>query len=151
MDFVLYLNLKTCKGLILNLLSIIYQRSLVLSTKIQNFFSMDNIFFEQLTIILKSRNITGNKLCQKLGISNANYSNWKKGTPKAEIICKIADELNITTDYLLGRSGTDPELPEDEIELLQNYRKSDEKMKKLIRKMAEEAADQEPDHIKRQA
>ena len=106
---------------------------------------MDNIFFEQLSKILNSRDISGNKLCQKLGIPNANYTNWKKGIPKAEIIKRIADELNITTDYLLGRSGANPELPADEMELLQNYRKADERGKKRIRRAAEDEAGEQQD------
>ena len=93
-----------------------------------------------------------NIVAKELNISSATVTGWKQGSPpNSERLVAIADYFGVTTDYLLGRSGTDPELPEDEIELLQNYRKSDEKMKKLIRKMAEEAADQEPDQIKRQA
>lgn len=102
---------------------------------------MSNIFFDKLTYELQRQKITGNKLCQILGIPNANYSNWKKGIPKAEIISRIADELHVTTDYLLGRSGTDPELPEDEQRLLNNYRKASAERKQIIQDIAEGAAE----------
>ena len=109
---------------------------------------MDNIFFIQLSEELKKQGISGNKLCNILGIANANYSNWKKGTPKAEIICKIADVLNVSTDYLLGRSETDPDLPEDEKNLLANYRKADDRGKKRIQRAAEDEAQEQEQKIK---
>ncbi len=93
----------------------------------------------------KKRGITPNSLAKELNISQPTMSGWKKGSPpNSERLEAIADYFSVTTDYLLERSGADPELPEDERELLQNYRRADEKMKKMIRKMAEEAAEEEP-------
>ena len=46
---------------------------------------------------------------------------------------------------MLGRSGADPELPADEMELLQNYRKADERGKKRIRRAAEDEAGEQQD------
>lgn len=113
---------------------------------------MENIFFERLTIELERNQMSGNKLCQALGIANANYSNWKKGIPKAEIICKIADVLNTSTDYLLGRSGADPELPEDERELLKCYRRASTEGKKIIQATARASvADPEQEQAKKEA
>ncbi len=74
---------------------------------------------------------------------------WKKGTePNTKALKLIADYFGVTTDYLLGRSGSDPELPEDEKELLANYRKADERGKKRIRSAAQEEADEQDPNIK---
>lgn len=45
-------------------------------------------------------------LARKLGLSKGNTSNWKNGgNPSVAILCKLADELNCTTDSLLGREN----------------------------------------------
>ena len=90
-------------------------------------------------------NISPNKLGEKLNITSGTITGWKKGaSPNADRLNAIADYFGVTTDYLLGRSGADPELPADEIELLKLYRKADERGKAAIRRTAEgEARDQE--------
>ena len=101
------------------------------------------MFWEQLEKICKSRNITPSKLAKELNFSNAIATAWKKGSPpNSERLCAIADYFGVTTDYLLGRSGADPELPEDERELLHNYRRADENGKKRIRSHAREEAEE---------
>ena len=66
---------------------------------------------------------------------------WKKGTePNTKALRVIADYFDVSTDYLLGRSGADPELPADERELLQNYRRADDRGKRAIRRIAEDEA-----------
>lgn len=98
----------------------------------------------------KKRGITPNSLAKELNISQPTMSGWKKGSPpNSERLEAIADYFGVSTDYLLGRSGTDPELPEDERELLQNYRKADERGKRAIRRTAEdEAAGADPEQIR---
>lgn len=83
-----------------------------------------------------------NIVAKELNISSASVTGWKKGSPpNSERLEAIADYFGVTTDYLLGRNGSDPELPEDERKLLENYRRSDERGKDLIRKTAENEAD----------
>lgn len=42
-------------------------------------------------------------LVTKLGLSSGNVTSWKNGgNPSIEILTKIAGELDVTTDYLLG-------------------------------------------------
>ena len=65
---------------------------------------MDYLLFETLC---KSNGTTPTAISRKLGISKANTTNWKNGgNPSVEVLCKIADELNCTTDCLLGRQNT---------------------------------------------
>lgn len=69
---------------------------------------------------------TPTALALKLGLSKSNTSSWKKGgNPSADILIKLADELNCTVDILLGRkekNSSAEELTADEQELLTMYK-----------------------------
>lgn len=46
-----------------------------------------------------------NAVCKAIGLSNAAATGWKNGTlPKADVLVKVADHLNVSVDYLLGRT-----------------------------------------------
>lgn len=62
--------------------------------------------------ILERKGITGSQLASGIGVSTGNIFDWKSGrsAPKPEAICKIAEYLNCSTDYLLGRTPA-PEQP----------------------------------------
>lgn len=79
----------------------------------------------------------------KLGLSKGNTSSWKKGgNPSADILMKLADELNCTTDLLLGRNENNSNnLEDDEIELLKYYKQLPEKEKIRLVSRAEAIAD----------
>ena len=98
-------------------------------------------FWDILYIECRKNKISPNKLAEMLNLSNATMSKWKKGSqPAADKIKAIADIFNVTTDYLLGRSGADQELPKDERMLLCNYRAASEEGKQIIQGTAEAAA-----------
>lgn len=46
------------------------------------------------------------QLAQAIGASQGNISDWKNGRsfPKSDVLARIADYFNVTTDYLLGRT-----------------------------------------------
>ena len=47
-----------------------------------------------------------NPVGKEIGVSSATISKWKAGaTPNGEILVKIADYFNVSTDFLLGRSA----------------------------------------------
>ena len=60
---------------------------------------------EKLKTILKERRISQKEFAERIGITPAALNNYvmKKTEPKIELIVKIADELNITIDNLLGK------------------------------------------------
>lgn len=64
----------------------------------------------------KERGMKQIELCQHLGVSQGNLSNWENGVyePDTYYLKKIADFFGVTVDYLLGRgdSRTAP-LPSD--------------------------------------
>ena len=60
---------------------------------------------------MKEHNVTAINLSKATGISTGNISDWKKGRclPSAEKLEKMADFLNISIDFLLGRTDN-PEI-----------------------------------------
>lgn len=55
--------------------------------------------------LCKEHGTTPTALASKLGLSKGNTTSWKKGgNPSVEILMQLSDELNCTTDYLLGRT-----------------------------------------------
>ena len=56
--------------------------------------------------LLKTRGMTQRDLANKIGASEVSISRYISGArmPKANIVVYIADALNTTTDYLLGRT-----------------------------------------------
>ena len=91
---------------------------------------------DRIKIIAKSKDICVKQLLLNVGLGFNTMSNMKTSMPKADNLAKIADYLNVSVDYLLGRtdiensniatpnSPTVPtlELNENESELLRIYR-----------------------------
>lgn len=51
-----------------------------------------------------ARGVKLTPLLQQLGLSKGNLSNWKKGgMPSADVLARLADALDCSTDFLLGR------------------------------------------------
>jgi len=69
------------------------------------------VFYDQLKAACQARNTTPTTLLKEIGLSSANTGAWKKGgTPSAEVLLKLAERLNVSTDYLLDRTK-DPTPP----------------------------------------
>lgn len=67
---------------------------------------MDYVTFDKLC---KVNGTSATALALKLGLSKGNTTSWRKGgNPSADILIKIADELNCTVDVLLGRGNFAP-------------------------------------------
>lgn len=82
------------------------------------------MFYERLksTCNLRGTNIT--KICNELNISTANTGRWKSGgMPSVEVLSKLANILDVSTDYLLGK--TDAKNPPAETEGLIFHIKDD--------------------------
>lgn len=63
-------------------------------------------FAQRLDKIMKERNISNYEMSKKTGISDSLIGYWRKGerTPKADNIINISNFLEVSTDYLLGKS-----------------------------------------------
>ena len=89
---------------------------------------------------------TPTALALKLGLSKGNTSSWKKGgNPSADILIKLADELNCTVDVLLGRKEKNSpaeQLTADEQRLLTYYKKLSDIDKGVVIGRAEQLSEQ---------
>lgn len=67
------------------------------------------MFWQRLYEICLKRGCRPNTVATAVGLSTATATKWKNGaTPNGEALKKIADYLNCSVDYLLGReSGAD--------------------------------------------
>lgn len=63
-------------------------------------------FGENLRLMRKTKSLTQTELASKLNITQKSYSNRETGKsePTLEMLVRIADSLDVTVDYLLGRS-----------------------------------------------
>lgn len=63
------------------------------------------MFYERLNAICRSRGTTPTGLAKSLGLSTSRQNTWKKsGAPKGEELSKIADFLDVSTEYLLEKT-----------------------------------------------
>lgn len=64
-----------------------------------------SVFWEVFYSECKKQGTSPNAVCKAIGLSNAAATGWKNGTlPKADVLVKVADHLNVSVDYLLGRT-----------------------------------------------
>ena len=59
---------------------------------------------KNIQLLCKGRSISVPKLEKELGFSNGSMYNWDKNSPSIDKLQKVADYLNVSTDYLLGRT-----------------------------------------------
>ena len=64
-------------------------------------------FTERLVKLRKDRGLTQTKMANYLGIAQASYIRYEKGTsePTIENLVKICDLLDVPADFLLGREN----------------------------------------------
>lgn len=79
------------------------------------------MFWERFYELCIKNNTKPNPIAKEIGISSGIITKWKAGSiPNGEMLIKIADYLDCSVDYLLGRTDN-PEvnrLPEEEYLLL---------------------------------
>ena len=86
------------------------------------------MFWERLYHLCTKNNCKPNTVAKAIGLSTATATKWKNGAvPNGEALSKIADYLDCSVDYLLGRTDTPQvvNLPEPLIStLLSEYNKN---------------------------
>lgn len=61
-------------------------------------------FFQRLREVMAELGVTRYKLVKKTGIQDTAFSQWKKGAnPHVLTLIKLANYLDVTIDYLIGR------------------------------------------------
>mgnify|MGYP003623740573 CR=1 FL=1 len=64
-------------------------------------------FPQMLALIMKERSVSAYRLSKDLAVSPSSVRNWLDGktTPSAEVIQRLADYFEVSTDYLLGKES----------------------------------------------
>lgn len=67
-------------------------------------------FSQRLTGLRESMNYSKTKLAHIIGVSLSTYANWEYGynDPDMDTIVKLANALNTSTDYLMGKTENPP-------------------------------------------
>ena len=82
------------------------------------------MFYDRLKQACKERGTNVTATLKAIGIGGANGTYWKNGSvPSSDIVVKLAEFLNVTTDYLLVGKNGETLLKEDEQELINFYNK----------------------------
>jgi transcriptional regulator with XRE-family HTH domain len=91
------------------------------------------IFIERLKQLREAKNMTQLRLAMELNVSQETISGYEigKAVPPAEMLVKLADTLDTSVDYILGRTDIKStlrasELSEQEAEILTILRKQPE-------------------------
>lgn len=99
-------------------------------------------FKEKIKELRKNNGYFQKDIAKALNIEINTYGAWERGNsePSIDIIRKLADFYNVSTDYLFDREEEDgriiiqePELPSDEKKLLEEYRALSPELKSLSR------------------
>lgn len=84
---------------------------------------------------LDKRGLKPSPTMKKIGLGENTLRNFQTSMPKADTLAKIADFLEVSVDYLLGRSAP-AELSNDAAELLSIFSRLNPQMKALLLSMA---------------
>ncbi|PAY32267.1 helix-turn-helix domain-containing protein [Ligilactobacillus salivarius] len=70
--------------------------------------------YERIKLLAEKQKISIRKVEEDLGFGNGTLNRWRKNTPGADKLSKVADYFGVTTDYLLGRTETPQFTSKDE-------------------------------------
>ena len=72
------------------------------------------MFYDRLLEAFKKNNVKITPLLVSLSISRGNIENWRNGAePRAETLSKLAEALQVSTDYLLGKVDEKTPAPQE--------------------------------------
>lgn len=103
------------------------------------------MFYEKLKKELEAKNLNLNKLAKATGINQSGTSRYKNGgMPTTDVLIKICKYLNVSADYLLdlNEEAPPPQLSDQELALVNNFRLCDSGTKKNIELLARSGAEE---------
>lgn len=99
------------------------------------------MFYDTLINLCNKHNVKITPLVVSLGGSSSSPTSWKKGaSPNSDIVIKLAEYFNVSTDYLLDVNNSSSQ---DETELLNTYRNLTDNGKKQVIDFVDKVAEME--------
>jgi transcriptional regulator with XRE-family HTH domain len=100
-----------------------------------------DIFRERLRAIREQRGYSQDELARRTGLQASAISHFETGTrkPSFENLRRLADALEVTTDYLLGRDDKSSGFSRPE-QLFQNYERLKAEDRKVVDRVVRELA-----------
>lgn len=81
------------------------------------------MFYDNLKAVCDSKNLKITPTIIKCGGAQGSISNWKKGSsPNSDIVARLAEYLNVSTDLLILGRETHASFPEEEQKIIDGYR-----------------------------
>lgn len=88
-------------------------------------------FYDRCEELARSKNISLNELGRRVGVSGPAITGWKNGSlPKLDIAMKVAEEFDVSIDYLA--TGKEKDLSQRDIELLKDFHSASEVFQQSI-------------------
>ena len=104
------------------------------------------MFWERFYQLCKDKGTMPNPLAKDIGISSGSITRWKQGSmPNSETLALLAEHLDTTTDYLLGKTdkknkptaeNIDHELTSKEEDLIVLFRQLSPEQQKIVLRAA---------------
>ena len=85
--------------------------------------------------LMQEKEISETEIQRLIGVPKGSFSNWKRNSGHSyyRYVDVIADRLGVTIDYLIrGHETFNGAMTEEEVEVLNNYRRLTPKGKKVI-------------------
>lgn len=96
-----------------------------------------NKIAERIRLAAKEKGISVNALLKNAGLGRNTIANMKSSMISTDNLAKIADELDCSVDYLLGRSDTRTQNPTDlsdeALSLAEAFDRADERSQAMVR------------------
>lgn len=110
-------------------------------TKLTEFMQKGDIMFKENFIkICAEKGVSPTSVCVSIGLSSSVFSQWSDSTvPRKTTLVKLADALNVSVDYLLGKEekpAASGELSEGEKKLIDAFRDVSEDLKEQALRVA---------------
>lgn len=74
-------------------------------------------FVEKIDMLLSEKGLSRNQFLSALSLSKNSFVNWtnRGNTPNGDILIKIADFFDVSSDYLLGKTDIKKPISEDSL------------------------------------
>lgn len=95
--------------------------------------------YDRIKTACENQGLTVSAMCLQLGMSKSTMSDLKSGRKKtlsADTLARIAQHLSVSTDYLLGKEGLQPDiLDEVDVAFYGDFKELSPEQKEAVRDM----------------